>query len=87
MEKQVDIRKRFNHELLEIKYQIQLIREGRIYEISGVQGDGYAATRAAKLEEKIKDLLDAIEYDKPFHEELDSFFAARKEGSSEDDKE
>jgi hypothetical protein len=63
-EKGLGILKRYSSELNIIQYELQLLKDGRVYEISRAQSDGYLNTRATKLEEKIKDLLYKIEYDK-----------------------
>jgi hypothetical protein len=63
-EKGLGILKRYSSEINVIQYELQLLKNGRVYEISRAQSDGYLNTRATNLEEKIKDLLYKIEYDK-----------------------
>jgi hypothetical protein len=63
-EKGLGILKRYSSEINVIQYELQLLKDCRVYEISRAQSDGYLNTRATKLEEKIKDLLYKIEYDK-----------------------
>lgn len=63
-EKRIGIKEKYSVELNEIKYELQLLKDGRVYEISKTKSDGFLITRATKLEEKINDLLIKIEYNK-----------------------
>lgn len=63
-EKGLGILKRYSSEINDIRNELQLLKNNRVYEISGAQSDGYLSTRATKLEEKISKLLYKIEYNK-----------------------
>lgn len=65
MEKKVDVRDRYSRELEEIRYILQNLKNGRVYELpGGSKGDGSLEHNATKLEKLIKDLVLKIEYDK-----------------------
>lgn len=65
MEKKVDIKDRYSRELEEIRYILQNLKNGRVYELpGGSRMDGSLEHNATKLEKLIKDLLHKIEYDK-----------------------
>lgn len=61
----MSIKQRYSREILDVRNEINLIRNSRIYEISKVPSDGYASTRANRIEEAFDHLLDLIENDAP----------------------
>ena len=63
--KKIDIRRDFSHELCEIQYKLQQLEDGRIYEFTGTQSDGYLRTNAEQLKEMVADLCLKIEGKRP----------------------
>lgn len=63
-EKIVNVTDRYNHELLEIKNKLSQLENGRIYELSNAQMDGYLSTNVKQLEKMIAELIYEIEYGK-----------------------
>ena len=63
-EKIVNVTDRYNHELLEIKNKLSQLENGRIYELSNAQMDGYLSTNVKQLEKMIAKLIYKIEYGK-----------------------
>lgn len=61
----MSIKNRYSMEILNVRNQINQVRQGRIYEISKVPSDGYCTTRADAIEKAFNDLLDLIENDAP----------------------
>lgn len=61
----MSIKKRYSREILDVRNQINLVRNGNIYEISKVPSDGYASTRADAIEKAFDELLDLIEHNAP----------------------
>ena len=51
----------YSHELNEIKYKLETMERGRVYELSGAKSDGYLATNVSQLRELINDLLNKIQ--------------------------
>lgn len=71
MEKNVDVRNKYSHELSEINYILQNLENGRYYENSRAQCDGYLATNIQNLRKHLNELLDKVEYnEKSVKEEL-----------------
>lgn len=71
MEKVIDIKKRYSRELGEINYILQNLENGRYYENSHAQMDGYLATNISTLRKQIAELLYKIEYNQDsINEEL-----------------
>ncbi|NFG25980.1 hypothetical protein FC777_02345 [Clostridium botulinum] len=62
MEKVIDIKKKYSHELNEINYTLQNLENGRYYENTGARMDGCLATNIQKLKEYLNDLFTKIEY-------------------------
>jgi len=62
MNDEVKIRNKYSYELNEINYILQNLENGRYYENTGAQSDGYVATRIQKLRKHLEELLDKIEY-------------------------
>ncbi len=63
-DKIVNITDKYSHELLEIKNKLNQLENGRVYELSNAQMDGYLATNVKQLEKMIAKLLYKIEYGK-----------------------
>ena len=63
-EKIVNVTDKYSHELLEIKNKLSQLENGRVYEFSKAQMDGYLATNVKQLEKMIAKLLYKIEYGK-----------------------
>ncbi|WP_412512604.1 hypothetical protein [Bacillus licheniformis] len=62
---------RYSHEILDIENKLNDLKNNRIYEITGAKMDGYLATNAEQLREKIHKLLLQIDRDAPsFYEKL-----------------
>ena len=64
MEKVIDVKKRYGHEINEIKNKLNQLENGRVYEISGYQGDGYLATNISQLKKMLNELINKLEYNK-----------------------
>lgn len=64
-EKVIDIKERYPQEINEIQYILQKLKDGRYYERSHVQSDGYLTTNINKLEEYLNKLFYKIEYNEP----------------------
>jgi len=62
MDEKIDVRKKYSYELNEINYILQNLENGRYYENTGAQSDGYVATRIQKIRKHLDELLDKIEY-------------------------
>ncbi|MBZ5752173.1 hypothetical protein [Metabacillus rhizolycopersici] len=60
----VDVTDKYSHELQEIKNKLQRLENGRIYELTRVQMDGYLSTNVSQLKRMIASLIDKIEYGK-----------------------
>lgn len=74
-EKKVDVSQRYRHEILDIKNKLQQLEDGRIYEFTKAQMDGYLSTNIGQLKKMISELLYKIEYDKDsINEELGKAF-------------
>lgn len=63
------IKQRYSHELLEIKNELDALRNNLIYELTNIPQDGSLATNVKKLEKMFADLLDKIQNDKDSDEE------------------
>ena len=61
----MSIKQRYSREISDVRNQINLVRNGHIYDISKVPSDGYASTRADRIEEAFDILLNRIENDLP----------------------
>jgi hypothetical protein len=64
MDKKVDVTNKYNHEILDIKDKLRQLENGRVYELSKAQIDGYLATNVAQLRRMIAELIYKIEYGK-----------------------
>ena len=70
MPKELQIEKRFSHEVNDIENILRDLENGRYYEHSGARMDGYLSTNISHLREKIHTLLYRIENDQSFGEEI-----------------
>lgn len=61
-EKKIDITQKYNREILEIKNKLNQLEQGRIYELSRAQMDGYLATNIGQLKRMIAELIYKVEY-------------------------
>ncbi|QNU65905.1 hypothetical protein EHE19_013535 [Ruminiclostridium herbifermentans] len=61
-EKKIDISKRFSIEIQNINNKLQQLENGRVYDLTNAQMDGYLSTHIGQLKEMISDLLYKIEY-------------------------
>lgn len=55
------ISERCGHELNEIANKLNQIENGRVYELSRAQSDGYLATNVGQLRDKVNELLNKIQ--------------------------
>ena len=71
MDKKVDVIKKYEHEVLNIKNKLNQLENGRVYEINNAKMDGYLAKNIEQLRDMLADLLYKIEYgEESFGEEL-----------------
>ncbi|MBO1909765.1 hypothetical protein [Sporosarcina sp. 6E9] len=63
-EKIIDIENRYVMEIDRIKYILSSLENGRIYEKTGVQSDGYLNTNVSKLKKELNELFNKIQYGK-----------------------
>ena len=67
----VDVRNKYQGELINIKNLLNQLEKGRIYELTNAKMDGYLSTNIEQLREMISDLIYKIEYDEEsIHEKL-----------------
>lgn len=64
MEEKVDIMKRYEREIMDIKNKLDKLEKGRIYELTKSKMDGYLSTNIEQLRKMIWELIYKIEYDK-----------------------
>ncbi|WP_238884491.1 hypothetical protein [Clostridium sp. YIM B02551] len=62
MDKIIDIKKNYIHELNRITNKLNQLENGRVYELSKVKSDGSIVTNVCQLREMIDKLLGMIEY-------------------------
>lgn len=55
------ISEEYSLELNDIKNKLNQLERGRVYELSGVQMDGYLATNIEQLKKKLNELLNKIQ--------------------------
>lgn len=55
------ISERYGYELNEIANKLKQMENGRVYELSRAQSDGYLATNVGQLRDKINELLNKIQ--------------------------
>lgn len=71
MDKKVDVIKKYEHEILNIKNKLNQLEDGKVYEITNAKMDGYLAKNIEQLRDMLTDLLYKIEYgEESFGEEL-----------------
>ncbi|UMZ73030.1 hypothetical protein [Natranaerofaba carboxydovora] len=58
------IKERYSNEITKIENKLNELINGRIYELTKAQMDGYLSTNVSDLRENIYDLLDKIENNK-----------------------
>ena len=57
------IEERYTSELADIASRLDKLRNGRVYELSNVQSDGFIATNVDKLKDQVNKLLGKIQND------------------------
>lgn len=57
------IEERYTSELADIASRLDKLRNGRVYELSNVQSDGFIGTNVDQLKNKIVELLSKIQND------------------------
>ena len=62
--------KRYSREINDIKYQLDQLEKGNIYEQTGARGDGYLATKVKTLRSDLNKLLNKIDNDLPSDNEI-----------------
>ena len=62
MDKKIDVTRRYQQELLDIKNKLHQLENDRYYEKSDIKTDGYLATNIQDLRRSIADLIYKIEY-------------------------
>lgn len=71
MDKKVDVIKKYEHEILNIKNKLNQLENGKVYEITNAKMDGYLAKNIEQLRDMLADLLYKVEYgEESFGEEL-----------------
>lgn len=60
----VDVFDKYSGEISKIKYKLDQLEKGRIYELTDAKMDGYLSTNIEQLRESINDLLYKIEFNK-----------------------
>lgn len=58
----VDIAKRYSREIQDISNKLNYLEQGRIYEFTKAQMDGYLATNIGHLKKMFDELISKIEY-------------------------
>ena len=64
------IEERYTSELADISSRLDKLRNGRVYELSNVQSDGFIATNVDKLKDQVNKLLGKIQNDGQANDEL-----------------
>lgn len=64
-EKVIDIKEKYSHEIADIADILQQLKDGRCYELTHVQSDGYISTNVDKLKRELNELFTKIEYGEP----------------------
>ena len=57
------INERYTNELLDIASRLQRLKDGKVYELTNVQSDGFIGTNVDQLKNKIVELLSKIQND------------------------
>ena len=64
------IEERYTSELADIASRLDKLRNGRVYELSNVQSDGFIATNVDKLKDQVNKLLGKIQNDGQANHEI-----------------
>lgn len=64
------IEERYTSELADIASRLDKLRNGRVYELSNVQSDGFIATNVDKLKYQVNKLLGKIQNDGQANDEI-----------------
>jgi hypothetical protein len=64
------IEERYTSELADIASRLDKLRNGRVYELSNVQSDGFIATNVDKLKDQVNKLLGKIQNDGQANDEI-----------------
>ena len=64
------IEERYTSELADIASRLDKLRNGRVYELSNVQSDGFLATNVDKLKDQVNKLLGKIQNDGQANDEI-----------------
>ena len=65
-----EIEERYTSELADIASRLDKLRNGRVYELSNVQSDGFIATNVDKLKDQVNKLLGKIQNDGQANDEI-----------------
>ena len=64
------IEERYTSELADIASRLDKLRNGRVYDLSNVQSDGFIATNVDKLKDQVNKLLGKIQNDGQANDEI-----------------
>ena len=64
------IKERYTSELADIASRLDKLKNGRVYELSNVQSDGFIATNVEQLKDQINELLGKIQNDGQADDEI-----------------
>ena len=64
------IEERYTSELADIASRLDKLRNGRVYELSNVQSDGFIATNVDKLKDQVNKLLGKFQNDGQANDEI-----------------
>ena len=64
------IEERYTSELADIASRLDKLRNGRVYELSNVQSNGFIATNVDKLKDQVNKLLGKIQNDGQANDEI-----------------
>ena len=64
------INERYTNELLDIASRLQRLKDGKVYELTNVQSDGFIATNVDKLKDQVNKLLGKIQNDGQANDEI-----------------
>ncbi|MEW4271735.1 hypothetical protein [Priestia megaterium] len=75
MSEPLGIREKYSREIQDIGNKLRDLENGRIYELTDAQMDGYLATNIGKLRDMLQDLIVKIDTQAPsINDEFDDFF-------------
>lgn len=79
MSERLGITRQYSHEIQEISNKLRDLENGRIYELSGAQMDGYLATNAQSLRKMLNELINKIDKQEPsINDELGEALGRKK---------